>query len=97
MHVVAQRIELRLRDVHSLKEKRHIVKSIIADLTDRFGLAAAEVDDLEKWQKTTIGLAVVSGSPTHAMRIFSSVARYLDVRADAEVLRTVTSYLEESE
>lgn len=97
MHVVAQRIELRLRNVHSLKEKRHIIRSATSELAGRFGVAVAEVDDQDKWQKATLGVAAVSGRAGHTMRVLTTVGRYLETRDDVEVLRTVTSHLEESE
>lgn len=96
MHVVAQRIELRIRDAHSLKEKRHIVKSVSAYLATTFGVAVAEVADHDKWQKATLGVAAVSGQLGQVERVLHALGRHLDARPDVEVLRTATSHLEEA-
>lgn len=97
MHVAAMRIELRIRGAQSLKEKRNIVKAIISHLTSTSGAAVAEVDDLDKWQKATLGIAVVSNQPGHADRMLHSLRRALEARPDVEVLRTATTHLEEPE
>lgn len=94
MHVAALRIELRIRDARSLKEKRHTVKSVIAQLTGTFGVAAAEVADQDKWQKATIGVAAVAPQHGHVVRLLHSVERSLERRDDVETLRVDTSFLE---
>ncbi len=94
MFVVAQKIELRIRGAGSLKEKRHIVKSVIAHLSSRFGLAVAEVDDLDKWQKATLGVAGVANELGHLDRVLHQVARHLEGRDDVEVLRIATEHME---
>lgn len=97
MHVAAMRLELRIRGAQSLKEKRNIVKAVIAHLATTFGVAVAEVDDLDKWQKATLGVASVSNQPGHLDRVLHSVRRAADDRPDVEVLRTAVSYLEDPE
>ena len=97
MHVAALRVELRIRGAQSLKEKRHIVKSVIAQLTSTFGAAVSEVDDQDKWQKATLGVALVAPQHSHLVRVMHSVERALDVRDDVEVLRIGSSFLEAPE
>jgi uncharacterized protein len=52
-------IKLNLNGVYSLKEKRRIVKSILARLPRQFNLAVAEVDCQDVWQTAVIGLVTV--------------------------------------
>lgn len=52
-------IKLSLAGVSSLKEKRRIVKSILARLPRQFNLAVAEVDCQDVWQTAVIGLVTV--------------------------------------
>jgi uncharacterized protein len=52
-------IKLNLVGVYSLKEKRRIVKSILARLPRQFNLAVAEVDCQDVWQTAVIGLVTV--------------------------------------
>ena len=59
MHAAALRIEVRIRDARSLKEKRQTVKSVIAQLSASHNVAISEVDDHDKWHKATLGVAAV--------------------------------------
>ena len=48
-------LDLLLGDVHSLKEKRAVVRPIVAELQRRFSVSVAEVgeQDLHRWPATT--------------------------------------------
>ncbi|MDQ3781653.1 MAG: DUF503 domain-containing protein [Actinomycetota bacterium] len=94
MHVVALRVELRIRGARSLKEKRHTVKAVISQLTATFRVAVAEVDDLDKWQRATLGVAVVSGEAGHLTRVVHSVERWFHQRQDVEVLAIAATPVE---
>jgi uncharacterized protein YlxP (DUF503 family) len=95
MYVAALRIELRIRGVQSLKEKRHIVKSVIAHLTGTFGVAVSEVDDQDKWQKATLGVAAVAPQASQLTRVLHTVRRAVEGRDDVEVLRIEEFHLED--
>ena len=45
MNIAAMTFRLRASWVHSLKEKRMIVKSLTAQLQNRFHVSAAEIDE----------------------------------------------------
>jgi hypothetical protein len=97
MHVAVLRVELRIRGARSLKEKRRVVKSIVADIGSSFPVGVAEVDHQEVWQRATLGIAVVSESPGHVDAVLDHTERGLRSRADIEVIEAVRSYLEESQ
>jgi len=59
MQVATCVIKLNLNGVYSLKEKRRILKSILARLAQQFNVAAAEIECQEVWQTAVIGLATV--------------------------------------
>ena len=95
MHAAALRVELRIPDVYSLKEKRHRMSVITTDLRKAFPAAAvAEVDYQDQWQRTTFGVALVAGQSSHLERLIHGVTRYFDGRPDAELLDSAVSYLE---
>ena len=97
MHVGASRIELRIRDMRSLKEKRKVVKSIIAEIGRAYPVAVAEVDHQDLWQRADLGVAVVSGSPGHVDRMLTAIQIDLERRTEVEILGVTRSYLEEEE
>ena len=94
MHVAAIRVDLRIRDAHSLKEKRAVVKRLLADVGQAHPVAIAEVDYQDKWQRTAVGVAAVSTSPGQVERMLRSVQNDLDARPGIEVLGAGTIYLE---
>jgi len=52
-------ITFRLHECHSLKEKRGIVKTIIARLRNHFNASVAEVADNDVHQRAVVGFALV--------------------------------------
>ena len=49
MHVAAMRVELRIRDARSLKDKRRVVKSMLAEVGKAHPVGIAEVDHQALW------------------------------------------------
>ena len=86
MHVEAVRVELHLPHVHSLKEKRAVVKPIIEGVRRRYQAAVAEVDHQDKWQRAALGVAVVSASQHHADEVMAAIERFVWSFPEVEVL-----------
>lgn len=79
-------IKLRLDGVYSLKEKRRIVKSVLARLQQQFKLAVAEVDEQDVWQTAVIGLAVVGNDSAHLHSVLEKSVQWLmEMRPDVPV------------
>lgn len=97
MYTSALRIELRVRESGSLKEKRHVVKSLRTQLTGTFGVAVAEVDHLDKWQRATLGIAAVASSHGHAERILHTVRAAVGDDPRVEILEYAIAHLERPE
>jgi len=89
------RADLRLFDVHSLKEKRGIVRAVVAQLTRTHGVSVAEVDYQDLWQRAALGIAVAAAQSGQADRILHAVERDLRARPDVELLSVAVSHLEE--
>jgi hypothetical protein len=71
-------IELDLPGTHSLKEKRSILKGLIARLRREFNVAVAEVDLNDAWGSATLGVAVVSNAAPHAERALERVVYWIE-------------------
>ena len=78
--------DLLLGDVHSLKEKRSIVRPLIADLRRRFDVSAAEVGHLDLHRRAAIGATVVSPDHHHAVDVLDEVERSVANRPELELL-----------
>lgn len=78
--------DLLLGDVRSLKEKRSIVRPLIAELRRRFGVSAAEVGHLDLHRRAAIGVVVVSPDHHHAVDVLDEVERSVANRPEFELL-----------
>ena len=70
--------ELHFPEAHSLKEKRHYLRSAKAQLQNRFGASVAEVDHHEKWQRARLTIACVARNHNDAERLLEEAVRYLN-------------------
>ncbi|HEX9015002.1 MAG TPA: DUF503 domain-containing protein [Chloroflexota bacterium] len=77
MIVGACRVELHIPTAHSLKEKRHVVKSVLARLHNQFNVSAAEVEDQELWQRAVLGIVVATNDGQHADEVLSRVVSFI--------------------
>ena len=72
--------------VHSLKEKRMIVKSIVAKLQNRFHVSAAEVDEQDVHQVAVIGVAAIVPHNAMADSLMDEISRFVEENTEAEIL-----------
>ena len=66
-------LELRLENSHSLKHKRHVVKSLRDRLRNKFNVSVAEIDCQDLWQRAVVAAVTVSYDKVQAERILQSV------------------------
>ncbi len=78
MKVGVSQITLHLPGCHSLKEKRQVIKSIMARVRQQFEVAIAEVDEQDHWQIAKLGVSCVSNSSQHIDEILGRVRRYIE-------------------
>jgi len=95
MHAAALRVELRIPDAHSLKEKRGRLKPAISELRKQFGISVAEVDHQDLWQRATLGVALVAPQAGQLERLVHSLEKHLEKLDGITYLRMTISYLEE--
>jgi len=79
-------LDLLLGDVHSLKEKRAVVRPIVAELRRRFSVAAAEVGDLDLYRRAEIGVAVVAADARQCGEVLDTAERLVAGRPEIELL-----------
>ena len=72
--------------VHSLKEKRMIVKSIIARLQNRFHVSAAEIEEQDTHQIIVIGVAAIVPHNAMADSLMDEITDFVEQSTDAELL-----------
>ena len=87
MNVGVCRIRLRLPENESLKGKRHVVKSVVERVKNKYNVSIAEVDEQDAWQVISLGISCVSESAQHANEMLSKVVDFIErTRFDVEML-----------
>ena len=79
-------LDLLLGDVRSLKEKRSVVRPVVAELRRRFEVSAAEAGHLDLHRRALIGVAVVAADAAHCVEVMDACERLVAARPELEVL-----------
>jgi hypothetical protein len=75
-----------LGDVHSLKEKRAIVRPVVAELKRKYDVAAAETDHLDLHRRAGIGASLVAADSKHVIDVLDAVEHFIAGRPEIELL-----------
>ena len=86
MTVGSCKIELRIPDSRSLKDKRRVVKSLKDRVQGRFNVGIAEVDRLDDWQQATLGVVAVSNESRLVDEMLSKVVNWIEANGEALVV-----------
>ena len=87
MYVAALTLDVLLGDVRSLKQKRAVVRPLVAELRRRYpGVAVAETGHLDLHRRAEIGVAVVSSSAGNAHQVLDECERLVASRPEIELL-----------
>ena len=72
--------------VHSLKEKRMIVKSLVGKLQNKFHVSAAEIDEQDTHQIIVIGVAAIVPHNAMADSLMEEISVFVEKNCEAEIL-----------
>lgn len=78
--------DILLGDVRSLKEKRSLVRPIVAELQRRFAVSAAETGWLDLHRRTGIGVSAVAADRAHLVDVLDAAERLVAARPEIELL-----------
>ena len=95
MRIAVMSFRLHAPWVHSLKEKRMIVKSILARLQvksilarlqNRFHVSAAEIDEQDTHQIIVIGVAAIIPNNAVADSLMDEISQFIEENCEAQIL-----------
>ncbi|MDD2446528.1 MAG: DUF503 domain-containing protein [Tissierellia bacterium] len=86
MIIGACSLKLNIYEANSLKDKRHVIKSIIGKLQSRFNISIAETGLNDSWKTSIIGFACVTNDTQHANQIISKVLKFIDGDSRVEIV-----------
>jgi uncharacterized protein len=81
-------LDVLLGDVHSLKQKRSVVRPLVAELRRRFEVSVAEAGHLELHRRALIGIAVVAPDAAHCADVLDACERLVAGRPEVELVQT---------
>ena len=86
-------LDLHCRDIHGLKEKRHIVSSIKEKLRHKYNISIIESDYQDLWQKMQIAIALVSNSKVFAEKVFNQAEDFIFSNYPVRIINIDKQYL----
>jgi uncharacterized protein YlxP (DUF503 family) len=86
MIVAAMTINLHAPWVHSLKEKRMEVKSLLTRIQAQFNVSATEVGNQDVHQTITIGIATIAANGAQADSILDNIIRFVEANSEAQIV-----------
>lgn len=78
--------DLLLGDVRSLKQKRSVVRPVVAELQRKFNVSAAETGSQDLLRRAGIGVALTSGDRRHAVTVLDAAERLIAAHPEFELL-----------
>ena len=79
-------LDLLVGDVRSLKQKRSVVRPIVAELRKKYAVAAAEAGHLDLHRRALVGVAVVAADRAHCVEVLDACERLVAGRPEIELL-----------
>ncbi len=86
MRIAAMTFRLHAPWVHSLKEKRMIVKSLVAKVQNKFHVSAAEIEEQDIHQIIVIGIAAIVPHNAMADSLMDEISSFVEENTEAEIL-----------
>ncbi len=80
-------LELSIPSANSLKDKRGVIRSVVARIRHEFNVSVAEVDQLDSWRTAIVAVVTVSSDKDYAHGLLSRVALWVERnRLDCELV-----------
>jgi len=81
-------LDLLLGDVRSLKQKRSLVRPLVAELRRKYDVSAAEAGHLDLHRRALVGVAVVAADRSHCVDVLDACERLVAGRPEMDLLAT---------
>ena len=86
-------IEIIIPASGSLKEKRFVLNSIRDRVKNKFNVAFAEIEYLDKWQRSRIGIVTLGNEYGFVEKSLRKVFSALDSSSDYEIIKYEFEYV----
>jgi uncharacterized protein YlxP (DUF503 family) len=93
MHIGVLVIEMLIYSSNSLKEKRFVLRSVKDRLKNKFNVSVAEIGYQEKWQRSQLGIVMVSNQHSHVENALQQIFQFLDRIDTFEIVSYEFNYM----
>ena len=90
MKVLTIEVKLYAPWIQSLKEKRMVIKSLVAKIINKFHVSVAEIDAQEVHKTIIIGIAMIVDSQKKADRMEECFVNFIEDSTEAQILEIVS-------
>ncbi len=80
------RVEIFVPESSSLKSKRFVLNSIKQKIRNKFNVSVAEVDNNDKWQRISLGIAMISNERKFVDKTMGEIFKIIDGDGRMEIL-----------
>jgi uncharacterized protein len=94
VHAGVLTVQIHLPESHSLKAKRSVVRHLLDTARSRYGVAAAEVEYQDLWQRAGLAFAAVAKDAGHVEDVLDNVERFVWSHPEIEVSGTERHWLD---
>lgn len=70
-------VRLHIPESRSLKDKRQVIKSLLAKIRNKFNVSVAEIDDNDLWQQAVIGIAAIGNEKRFINGVLDQVLNHI--------------------
>lgn len=85
VHIGVLSIELLISQALSLKDKRMILNAVKDRLKNKFNVSVAELGELDKWQKSIMGIVMISNNKSYLDSALQKILSFLEQERDVQV------------
>lgn len=86
MKILVMKVDLRAAYVHSLKEKRMIVKRITGKLQNNFNVSIREVENQDLHQRISIGIVKLELNSKDSDQSKDKILNFIEENCEAEII-----------
>jgi hypothetical protein len=79
-------LDMRLFSPNSLKDKRSLIKGLISRIRNNFNVSVSEIGYQDLWQRTLVGVALITGEKSFAQRVLSKIMRFVEKERDVSLI-----------
>lgn len=90
-------LEIHISDAQSLKDKRHVLRSLKDRLRAHFNVAVSELDHQDLWQRSRVGVVTISGDGKHLEESVQAIAAESERILGRDLVSSQIEYFEDGE